>query len=318
MHPVLIHVPWLDFDIYSYGVMIALSMTAGWNIVAYLGVRERYFQSDKENREFIANAFMVCAGVALVASRLLYIATNPDEFSSLADWVNLRNGGLVAYGGFLGGFFAAIGYVRLHRGVALLRFSDTAAPALALGLGVTRIGCYLFGCDFGARLEADAPGWLRSLGTFPRWEDGTGSPAWAHHVNAYGLSPRADHSFAVHPTQLYESSIGFLLFAFTIALWWRRRFHGEVLLSLAIAYGLWRFGIEFVRDDPERGAALGFSTSQLISLAIVPIAALFYARERALQRVSGKPVMKLADVWGKPPPVDTAPTRKHVLPADDA
>ena len=43
-----------------------------------------------------------------------------------------------------------------------------------------------------------------------------------------------------------------------------------------MAYGVWRFFIELVRDDPERGALAGFSTSQLISLALIPIAAFAY------------------------------------------
>ena len=41
-------------------------------------------------------------------------------------------------------------------------------------------------------------------------------------------------------------------------------------------YGIWRFLIEYVRDDPERGFYLGFSTSQLISLALLPVAGFLY------------------------------------------
>ncbi|GAB4202494.1 MAG: hypothetical protein OHK0013_15820 [Sandaracinaceae bacterium] len=297
MHPILFEIPtpWGPLPIYSYGVMLGTSMILGWSIVMFFGKRERYFADEKRNDDFLANAFIVCALSAIVGARVLYMITNPDEFATPADWFALRRGGLVAYGGFLGGFLAAIVYVRQMHGVGLLRFSDGAAPALALGLGLTRIGCYLYGCDFGARLSDDAPSWLVSIGTFPHWEDNTGSPAWSHHVQEYDLPFDAEHAYPVHPTQLYESSVGILLFALCMFVWSRRQFHGQVLLTLTMAYGVWRFLIEYVRDDPERGAAFGFSTSQWISLALVPLAGFAYFAE--LQRWKQKPykVVKLFD-----------------------
>ena len=66
-----------------------------------------------------------------------------------------------------------------------------------------------------------------------------------------------------------------------------------LLLSVAGLYGVWRFLIEYVRDDPERGSAFGFSTSQLISLAIVPLAAFFYYQTRKQHLASPQPVMQL-------------------------
>ena len=85
-------------------------------------------------------------------------------------------------------------------------------PALALGTVLTRIGCYLYGCDFGTPLGACAPGWLKALGTFPRWHHDDlhvyGSPAWLHHVDRYGLARDSSASLPVHPTQLYEALAG--------------------------------------------------------------------------------------------------------------
>ena len=166
-------------------------------------------------------------------------------------------------------------YLR-RTGHSLLGWADVVAPTLGTGLGFTRIGCYLYGCDFGGRLETDAPAWLRGLGTFPHWDNGQGAPAFTYHLDEYGLDPLADHSYAVHPTQLYESLCGFTLFAVAMLIWRRRRFRGQVILAVAMLYGAWRFFIEYVRDDPERGFYFGFSTSQLISLALVPVAAFLY------------------------------------------
>jgi phosphatidylglycerol:prolipoprotein diacylglycerol transferase len=292
MHPILFEIPIhpviisllaaLGFDsgnslpIYSYGVMLGTSMILGWNVVMYFGKREAYLKDPKANEDFLANAFIVCALSAILGARILYFITVPEDFTSIMDVFAIRRGGLVAYGGFLGGFFAAIGWVRIYKGVALLRFADGAAPALGLGLGLTRIGCYLYGCDFGGRLEADAPSWLQSLGTFPHWHDNAGSPAWSWHVQQYNLDYAAEGSFPVHPTQLYESLFGLVLFGLCLFVWSRRQFHGQVLLVLTMAYSVWRFLIEIVRDDPGRGGAFDFTTSQIISLILFPLAAFFY------------------------------------------
>jgi prolipoprotein diacylglyceryl transferase len=292
MHPILFEIPtpgmfWGDsLPIYSYGVMLGTSMIAAWYLIMWLGEREGF------ERETLANTFIVTAISAIVGARLLYIVTNPHEFESLGDAVNLRAGGLVAYGGFLGGFLGALAYLR-HKKRSLLSFADVAAPTLAMGLMLTRVGCYLYGCDFGGPLGEDAPQWLRDIGTFPHWENDQGSPAWSHHVAEYDLAFDARYSLPVHPTQIYESLAGLALLGATLAMWRVRTFRGQVLLALAMLYGFWRFGIEYVRDDPERGAAFGFSTSQLISLAIVPVAAFFYFQARKQQQESPQKIMRL-------------------------
>lgn len=313
MHPILFEIPtpWGGVDIFSYGVMLGSSMILAWYVIMWLGEREGFL------RDTLANTFIITAISAIVGARLLYIVTNPDEFDSLGDVINLRGGGLVAYGGFLGGFFGALFYLR-SKGHSLLAFADVAAPTLALGLALTRVGCYLYGCDYGARLGDDAPEWLRSLGTFPHWADDAGSPAWAHHVSEYGLDHGAAHSFAVHPTQIYESLAGFALLGVTLWIWRRRAFVGQVLLVLTMAYGLWRFGIEYVRDDPERGFAFGFSTSQLVSLALVPIAAFFYQQARKRQAESPVPVMRLGVPESYRIPEPTANAAPTATATDDA
>jgi phosphatidylglycerol---prolipoprotein diacylglyceryl transferase len=237
--------------IYSYGVMLCASLVVGWFLTLGLGVR------DGLPREVLASCYLVTALAALAGSRILYVLTNLHEFHSPAEILALRRGGLVAYGGFLGGFLGSLAYLR-RRGVALLPWADVAVPSLASGLFLTRIGCYLFGCDFGKPLSSAAPAWLRRLGTFPRWPesilDGSGSPAWMQHVAERGLSPVSQASLPVHPTQLYESLLGVALLG--LLLWVRRKqlFRGEVFFTFTFAYGFARFALETVRDDAERGA----------------------------------------------------------------
>jgi phosphatidylglycerol:prolipoprotein diacylglycerol transferase len=271
---------WNPLPIYSYGVMLGTSLIVAWYIIMYLGTRK-----EGMSREVMANCFITTALCAIAGSRLLFIVTNPQEFENPAQWLNLREGGLVAYGGFLGGLLGSWIYLR-SKDASLAAWADIAAPTLGTGLGFTRIGCYLFGCDFGAPLGRNAPAWLAHLGTFPGRGGGIGghgSPAYEWHVAHYDLASSAHASLPVHPTQLYESALGFLLFGVAMLVWQRRRFRGQVMLIVTLLYATWRFFIEYVRDDPERGQYFGFSTSQWISLALLPIAGFLYFELRKRQ-----------------------------------
>lgn len=298
MHPILVQIPtpWGAVPIYSYGVMLGLSLILAWYFIMYWGTKK-----EELDKELMANAFIVTAIVAIAGARLLYVFTNLNRFDSVGEWFAFRSGGLVAYGGFLGGFLGSWLYMR-HRGVPILAWADIVAPTLGVGLFFTRIGCYLYGCDFGAPLGDQAPSWLEPLGTFPRWDfaaDGgaqllcdqtiSGSPAWSHHVAEYDLPTTAEASMPVHPTQLYEALAGMALFGLGLLLWRRRAFRGQVILGMTGGYAAWRFFIEYLRDDPQRGEAFGFSTSQLISLALVPVLALGYVAIKKRWRQHGDP-----------------------------
>ncbi|MCC6647920.1 MAG: prolipoprotein diacylglyceryl transferase [Polyangiaceae bacterium] len=263
MHPILLKIPLgagvtlpffgklTSLPIYSYGVMLGLSIVVGWYLT--LGLAKR----DGLPEEEMANNYVFTAVMAILGSRVLYVLTNPDDFATAADWFAFRKGGLVAYGGFLGGFLGSYLYLKRKR-LPLLPWGDVAVPSLATGLMITRIGCYLFGCDFGRTLSPSAPGFLKKLGTFPRWQDGTldagsGSPAWVQHTQAHLIPPDAAHSLPVHPTQLYESLVGLTLFGLVMFQRKHQRFRGQVFLLFTFAYGVLRYGLEIIRDDAERG-----------------------------------------------------------------
>jgi len=247
-----------NLPIYAYGVMLGLSLIIGWYLSLSLADR------DGLPKETMANCYVVTALAALAGSRVLYVVTNLDDFHSPWDFLALRNGGLVAYGGFLGGLLGSWAFLA-RKGIRLLAWADDAVPSLASGLLVTRVGCYLFGCDFGKRLSDGAPGWLKTIGTFPHWPPGTlangdGSPAYIRHLETYRGTPleseliRMNTSFPVHPTQLYESLVGLGLLG--LLLWQRKhlRFRGQVFLLFVFAYGFARFLLELWRDDVERGS----------------------------------------------------------------
>ncbi len=282
-----------NLPIYSYGVMLGLSLVVGWYLTLTLSER------DGLPKETMANCYVVTAIAAIIGSRLLYILTNVDEFRlnqhdpasaiDFASFFALRRGGLVAYGGFLGGYLGGWLYLRSHK-IRLLPWADVAVPSLAAGLLITRIGCYLFGCDFGKRLSPDAPAFLTKLGTFPHWSTGTldgggdGAPAWSKHLDAAGHGTPAyaelvkmNHSWPVHPTQIYESIVG--LFLLALLLWQRKnqKFRGQIFFLFAFSYGYLRFLIEMLRDDSERGEFGTFPLHFFVpgSLVIMALAFVF-------------------------------------------
>jgi phosphatidylglycerol:prolipoprotein diacylglycerol transferase len=261
-----------NVPIYSYGVMLGVSLIVGWYITLPLAKR------DGLPAETMANCYVVTALAALAGSRILYILTNPSEFQTegkafgemMGMYFQIRKGGLVAYGGFLGGFLGSWAYLR-SKHLKLMPWADVAVPSLASGLFITRIGCYLYGCDFGKRLSDHAPGFLKKIGTFPHLPDGTlgyadnglpiiGSPAYARHLTLCqeGVFHGKDchdmtASLPVHPTQLYESLIGLGLLLFLLYMRKRQVFRGQIFFLFTFGYGLLRFMLELLRDDVERG-----------------------------------------------------------------
>ncbi|MFO0593083.1 MAG: prolipoprotein diacylglyceryl transferase family protein [Polyangiaceae bacterium] len=261
-------IPLAPIPIYSYGVMLGLSLVVGWYLTLTLAER------DGLPKETMANNYVVTAIAAIAGSRILYVLTNLNEFDSIMDIFALRRGGLVAYGGFLGGFLGSLFYLRRYR-IPLLPWADVAVPSLASGLMITRIGCYMFGCDFGAVLAENDPPWLKKLGTFPKWAPGLlhegnpseGSPAWAQHVKQKLIDSSAPTSLPVHPTQIYESLVGLGLLVLLLTARRKQKFRGEIFLLFTFAYGVCRYLLEILRDDAERGS-LPFSSGKHIMIPL--------------------------------------------------
>lgn len=297
MRPILFFIPtpWGDAPIFMYGVMLGLSLIVAWYFLMHYGHKLEGLQ-----HELMANCFVITAVCSLLGARLLYVITQPHEFDTVLSVFQAR-GGMVAYGGFIGGAAACWAYMRYHK-VPFLPWADIIAPVLGTGLLITRVGCWFAGCDFGKPLGEGAPAFLAKLGTFPEWDYSSrdmisgvqlnGSPAWRLHSQSQ-MSDVADHartmheSLPVHPTQLYESLAGLVLFAVTFWVMKNRKFKGQAWLTICILYPIWRFVVEFWRDDPERGFAFGWSTSQLVSMVLLPLALYAWWKVKRYQEVHG-------------------------------
>lgn len=258
MYPELFRIG--DFPVNTYGVLLALAFLCALLIAARLASRDGL----PRDRIYDLGLWMLLS--ALLGSKVLMLWTEPsyrDNPWHLISLDFLRSGG-VFYGGFIGACLT--GYFLIRRyGLPWWKTADAFAPGIALGLGLGRQGCFAAGCCWGKPTALPWGVRFTELG-----HEITGVPIDAH----------------LHPTQLYESIAAFLIFFFLIWLHRRRRFDGQVILLFSILYGVVRFAVEFLRDDP-RGDILGLtsltglSTSQMISLLIgIGALALFIRRWR--------------------------------------
>lgn len=248
MKPVLFHLPF-GVPLYSYGVLLTVSVIVGRMLAIRLAEQVGITRQ-------VADRCATWTFVgAIVGARLLYVVTNPGSFNSLFDIVACWEGGVVAYGGFLGGLAGAAAFCRSHD-VALLSWADCVAPSLCVGLSLTRVGCFLGGCDFGS--EWIGPWAVR----FP-----AGSPAFVQQRLLGSLPATATTSLPVHPTQLYESLAGVGLLLLVLAVRRRQRVSGQALVAFALGYSVLRYLIEIVRADSDRGTVGPWSSSQFIAVA---------------------------------------------------
>jgi prolipoprotein diacylglyceryl transferase len=184
--------------------------------------------------------------------------------AKFTDWI-IAPGALslntLAFGGgtFLGGFLVAAlacYFAACYVKIPLQHLGDACAPSLALGVAIVRIGCFGAGCDYGK--PADLPWGV----VFTRPDAGrlTGVPL--------GVS--------LHPSQLYESALGVVLFGSLLMLERRPRRPGSLICAFVGLYCVGRFMLEFLRGDTDRGFWGPFSTSQWLSLLALLVFAAFY------------------------------------------
>jgi len=253
MHPVLFDLDlgtWGRFTIGSYGLFYAV----GFLLALRLGVA--YARRDGIDAGRIVDLGIVCLLAGFVGAKLLlfvvdarYYFQNPIEIVR-----SLRSAG-VFYGGLALATAASLWYVRRHN-LPLGKVADLVAPALALGQGIGRLGCFAAGCCYGKSCSSP---WAVNFSE-PRAYELTGVPL----------------GMPLHPTQLYHALADAVILVVSIGLMRRRRFEGQVFWTYLLLYSLLRLLVEFWRGDSSRGVFLGgaLSTSQLISVPLAAVSAL--------------------------------------------
>jgi phosphatidylglycerol:prolipoprotein diacylglycerol transferase len=217
MYPVLLRIG--NFPIYTYGFLMAAGSVAGVTLFLYQGKR-----CGLEEGVLLGFSFWVIISGA-VGARIFYVADDfywfirhPEEI--LFFW----QGGLSWYGGLLFGVISALLYTyRYH--LSFWRMANIAAPSIALGVAIGRMGCFFNGCCYGKP-----------------WELGFIFPITSPAGRAFPYQP-------IVPTQLI-SSVDLLTIFFVLS-WLRRqdRWRGQLFPFFLLFYSVHRFGIEFLRAD---------------------------------------------------------------------
>lgn len=143
MHPILFQLG--PIKIYAYGTMLAIAFL--------IGIYKTAFDAKKEGikKDHIFNMGFYCVLAGIIGARLLYIVVNYKFFlENPIEIILFHHGGLVYYGGLIGAFIVSYVYVKKHN-LPTWQTADLIAPYLTLGIGITRIGCFLNGCCFGKK-----------------------------------------------------------------------------------------------------------------------------------------------------------------------
>ena len=247
VYPFVLHIA--GFSITGYGLMMMTAfLMAGWAIQVDL-------RSRGLNDEYAADIVVGAVIGGLIGAKLWYVAVT-GEVSSL-----FQRGGFVWYGGFFGGVAGVLTAGWLKRVPVPLTCELSAAPVM-LGHALGRVGCFLVQDDYG--IPSSLPWAMKFPQGLP--------PTTVTELSALGVSfpPGTDPRLvvAVHPTQIYETVLMFLAFAWL----WRMRNHrhgtGWLFGWYLVLSGVERFLIEFVRVKDDRMIA-GLTLAQITSVVLV-------------------------------------------------
>lgn len=244
-----------NFPVTSYGLWLAVGMMAA------LFVASRLAAKDGLPRERIYDLGLWTLLGGLLGSKILMLFVDPNAEIFTIDF--LRSGG-VFYGGLIGGF-VTVALLMWKYQLNFWKVADAFAPAVALGQAFGRQGCFAAGCCWGKPTD-----WWWGVHFTEAGHEYTGVPM-------YGPD---NSDLFLHPTQLIESFTMLAVFGLLFWLHGKKRFDGQILILYGIIYSIFRFSIEFIRDDP-RGdlfgltSATGLSTSQLVSLFVAACAIIF-------------------------------------------
>jgi phosphatidylglycerol:prolipoprotein diacylglycerol transferase len=235
MRPILFHI--FGLPVPPYGFMLALSFLLGIGLAVWRARREKL-----DPQAILDLGILIIVGVG-AGSRLYYALLHLEEFNGdvFSAFNPLREGGagggLVMYGGLIGGLLVGLFYVRT-KGLSFQKYADVLAPSIALGVFLTRIGCFMHGCCYGKP-------WDGPLAvSFPPI-----SPAgqFQEQIQVAGL----------HPSQLYESFGGLVILGLVLTFGRRwKRWDGLQFYLVILMYAVLRFLVELTRHF-EPGERLG-------------------------------------------------------------
>ena len=262
MYPRLLEIPEFfgigPLTIYTYGVMLAAAYLAGLQLAIVRG-RKAGLDGGRllDLGVYIVIAALVGAKLLLLFVNFTYFRNNPDEILVLA-----RSGG-VFYGGLITATLVAFWYIRRHK-LPFWTTCDMFAPGIALGHVIGRLGCLMAGCCYGR--PGNVP-WAITF-TDPAASQNVGTPL----------------GVPLHPTQIYDAGAELVILILLLVTEKKGKpFPGRTFWLYMLLYAISRFIVEIYRGD-QRGEIAGISTSQFVSILVVPIALAMLVRLRAKAR----------------------------------
>jgi phosphatidylglycerol---prolipoprotein diacylglyceryl transferase len=248
----------------GFGIAVMLAFVIA-QIISQQELLRRGFQKEADA---IPDLILACILGTLIGGRLYYAGIVQQDWSAL--W---GRAGFVFWGGFIGSVIGC--WIVINRKkLSFRRFADVAGIAIAGGYSVGRTGCWAVGDDYGKP-------WSGPLSVmFPEGAP----PSTAGSMNrAFGTpipeGATPDTVLAVHPTQLYETALGFVMFLIL----WRFRNHknaeGWLFGLYLVLAGAERFFIEFFRAKDDR-YFMGLTLAQAIAIVLALIGAFIMMQTR--------------------------------------
>jgi len=230
MYPIIFNYKILTIG--GYGIMLGIAF-----YMAFL-LLERELKLRNINNELAYRILLTIIPTAIIGAKMFHIFENFSAFLNNPIDMIFSGSGLTVYGGFIVAILSAIVVIRLSK-ANVLQVIDAAAPPMALGYAIGRLGCHVSGDGC--------------------YGIATGSFLGVAYPN--GIVPVG---FLVMPTPLIESLVSFI-FVFALLQVRKREFNaGFVFFLYLILNGCARFAVEFIRlNDP---IALGMTQAQIIAI----------------------------------------------------
>jgi phosphatidylglycerol:prolipoprotein diacylglycerol transferase len=209
MHPILFSIG--PITIYSYGVMLATAVLVCTYLLSLDAKRYNISQDTAYDLVFW------CMLWGIIGARIFYVYIEWSYFSeNLLEIPMLQKGGLAWQGGFLGGALAGVWFARSNK-LSIRPLLDLAAPYIALGQSIGRIGCFFNGCCYGKPV------------------------AWGIYYPV--------HQARLYPTQLFETVGLFVIFLILKKAQAKPHQAGTIFIFYLWLAAIERFVVEFYRAD---------------------------------------------------------------------
>jgi phosphatidylglycerol---prolipoprotein diacylglyceryl transferase len=242
----------------TFGLMVAIAVVLA-TACAVRVVRgyEQLGRLPPQTHSTVTDMVLVGMLAGIVGARVFDILDHLDRFTADPLSMILTRSGFSIYGGLCFGIAAGVLFVK-RRSIPVAPMLDAAAPAMALGYGIGRLGCQLSGDgDWGITANLLLkPGWL------PHW-------LWAQTYDG-NIAGVIIPPPGVYPTPIYEFAMAMLIFA---ALWLLRHHRGRagfLFSTYLLLAGFERLLIEKIRVNVRFDiAGLHVTQAEAISFLLV-------------------------------------------------